>query len=204
MCKNSRKSPQSPQSPQSPAIFLDRDGTLIHGPEGHYTHRWEDAVWLPDTLDALAMLTHTLPMFRFFVVSNQAGIARGYTTYQETNRAFAQMYRDIWGAGGRLDTWVFCPHDIHDGCECRKPQPGMLYSLAHSHGINLRQSYMIGDWWSDIQAGESAGCKTILVRTGRGEKCLWTPEYAHNPPTYTARDLTRAVQWIIQDQTKIN
>lgn len=153
-------------SSRAPAIFLDRDGTL--NIEKGYLHQWADWEWLPGASDALAALKQN--GFKLIVVTNQAGVARGY--YDETAVAalHCQVNRDLKRRGAAIDAFYYCPHhpDISGACACRKPAPGMLTAAAADLYVDLAGSYMIGDKILDMEAGLAAGCRCILVRTGYG------------------------------------
>jgi D-glycero-D-manno-heptose 1,7-bisphosphate phosphatase len=107
------------------------------------------------------------------VITNQSGIARGYYTEADLEQLHLHMETEIAAAGGRVDGWYHCPHHPDypldsSQCDCRKPLPGLLQRAAHDLGIDLASSWMIGDKMADVKAGDSAGCRTILVKTGYG------------------------------------
>lgn len=117
--------------------------------------------------------------FTVIVVSNQAGIARGY--YGEEDAVFfGQAVKDeLAKEGAHIDAMYYCPHHPEAGigkfrvdCDCRKPKPGMLTRAKKEFSINLKRSFMVGDRSSDIEAGKRAGCTTIMVRTGYGDEEL--------------------------------
>jgi len=152
-----------------PAIFLDRDGTI--NVEKNYLYRFEDWEWIPGAQAAIARLNRA--GFLVVVVSNQAGIARGFYTEQDVMSLHERVLVDLNGSGGNIDAFYYCPHHPEHGdnrgCDCRKPSPGMLLEAARTLNIDLSKSWMIGDKAIDIQAGQLAGVSTILVRTGYGE-----------------------------------
>jgi D-glycero-D-manno-heptose 1,7-bisphosphate phosphatase len=148
-----------------PAIFLDRDGVIIEN-RSDYVRTWEDVVFIPGALTALADVAST--GFAIVVVTNQAGVGRGLiseTVAQSINESVCQ---EIVRTGGRIDGVYLCPHTGDDNCDCRKPKPGMLLQAAREHDIDLTQSWMIGDALTDLQAGKAAGARPLLVLTGRG------------------------------------
>jgi histidinol-phosphate phosphatase family protein len=101
------------------------------------------------------------------VVSNQSGIGRGLITEAEA-RAVADRFSELLqGQGIDLDAAYHCPHAPGDDCDCRKPKPGMLVQAARDLNVDLVRSYMVGDKWSDCEAGEQAGCKPVLIRHSR-------------------------------------
>jgi D-glycero-D-manno-heptose 1,7-bisphosphate phosphatase len=110
------------------------------------------------------------------VVSNQAGIARGYFDEDAVNRLHKHLQNELKSFGTAIDAFYFCPHHPELGlgaykvvCECRKGAPGMLLQAAREHDIDLEQSFMVGDKLADIEAGRRAGCRSVLVLTGYGE-----------------------------------
>jgi D-glycero-D-manno-heptose 1,7-bisphosphate phosphatase len=147
------------------AIFLDRDGVINENRPNH-VKCWEEFEWLPGVLTSLRRLARTgMPIF---VVTNQAIINRGITPAAVVDEIHRRMIATVEQAGGRIDKVYYCPHDNHEVCECRKPKPGMLKQAAEEFGIDLTRSFMVGDAWTDIEAGLSVGARSILVMTGRG------------------------------------
>lgn len=147
------------------AIFLDRDGVINENRADH-VKSWEEFQWLPGVLTSLRRLAQTgLPIF---VITNQAVINRGLVSEATVQDIHARMIATIIQAGGRIDKAFYCPHDNHEECECRKPRPGMLKQAALEFGIDLTRSYLVGDAWTDIEAGLAVGASSILVMTGRG------------------------------------
>lgn len=155
------------------AVFLDRDGTICV--DTHHPHRVEDLSFIPGSLEAIARLA-SLPL-HIIVVSNQAGIALGYYTRAEMSQFNRELRARIEETGGRIDAFYFCPHlepkhlppDVPP-CGCSKPSPGMLLEAARDFELDLTHTFIIGDKTSDVAAGESVGCITILVKTGKAGK----------------------------------
>lgn len=123
--------------------------------------------------------------FELFVVTNQPDVARGRATAAEIERMHEALVAMLPIREVRA-----CFHDGSDECSCRKPKPGMLTDAARDHGIDLRQSFMVGDRWSDVLAGQAAGCESILIETpySKKEKCS---------PDHVAADLMSATDWIL-------
>jgi histidinol-phosphate phosphatase family protein len=113
-----------------------------------------------------------------FVVTNQALVSRGELSEAELDNIHERMLAIIRKAGGRIDKVYYCPHDKDEVCDCRKPSPGMLKQAAAEFGIDLTHSFIVGDAWTDVEAGLAVGARSILVMTGRGRgqgnfaKCL--------------------------------
>lgn len=153
-----------------PAVFLDRDGTL--NVEKNYLYRVEDFEFIPGAVEAVSMLNHA--GFLVVVLTNQSGIARGFYSEADLRQLHRHVDALLAAEGARVDAWYYCPHHpegrepYRQPCNCRKPLPGMLLQAAEEHGINLKESVMIGDKLADIQAALAAGCRPILVRTGYG------------------------------------
>lgn len=154
------------------AVFIDRDGAIIQEPP-HYTYKLSQLELIDKSSEAIQLLN--VNSYLVIVVSNQAGIARGY--YKEDDAVIFNnaMKEQFAKAGAYIDAIYFCPHHpeatiekYRIDCDCRKPKPGMLRRAEHDFSIDLNQSFIIGDKLSDIEAGRDAGCKTIMVRTGHG------------------------------------
>ncbi|MBL8117294.1 MAG: D-glycero-beta-D-manno-heptose 1,7-bisphosphate 7-phosphatase [Anaerolineae bacterium] len=147
------------------AIFLDRDGVINENNADH-VKSWDEFKFIPGSLRSVRELTETgLPIF---IVTNQAAVNRGLMTVETLNEIHARMIRLINEAGGQIKQVYYCPHDNHEHCNCRKPAPGMLLQAAAEHHIDLSKSFMVGDAWTDVAAGVSAGARSILLMTGRG------------------------------------
>ena len=176
------------------AVFLDRDGTII-----------EDTKFSTDpaTLRPLAGALDGLRRLReagylLVVVTNQSGVARGTFDEASLQRFHEYMLRWFAERGVAIEAIYYCPHypegklaPFARTCDCRKPAPGMLLKAAKEHGINLAESWMIGDRPADMGAGRAAGCRTIRVGTGDP-----APE-DHPEPDFYAPDLSTAAQLIL-------
>lgn len=152
------------------AVFLDRDGTI--NVEKEYLFQPAEFEFIPGSDEAIALLNQA--GFVVVVVSNQAGVARGYYTEEDVYHLHNHVDQLLTVIGAKIDAWIYCPHHP-DGrgsyalpCKCRKPQPGMLLNASEKYDIDLESSIMIGDKLIDVQAGRVAGCRSILVRTGYG------------------------------------
>lgn len=142
-------------------VFLDRDGTLNVKPKrAEYIERPEDFVWLPGAKEAVALLKKK--GYEVYLISNQPGIARGRLTEEMLEEIHKKMLKELREAGGDLDGLYICPHGWNDGCDCRKPRPGMLYQAQKEHSLNLRECFFIGDDDRDMEAGEAAEVKHCI------------------------------------------
>ncbi|OQY81536.1 MAG: D-glycero-beta-D-manno-heptose-1,7-bisphosphate 7-phosphatase [Chloroflexi bacterium UTCFX4] len=176
------------------AIFLDRDG-VINVNRSPYVMAWQEFVFETDALTALAQLAQT--DFLLVVVSNQSGIGRGQMTRAAVEEIHARMRRAIADAGGRLDRIYYCPHAPTDGCECRKPAPGMLLRGSAELNIDLARSFFVGDWIDDVRAARRAGVTPLLVQTGRGAHALQEIQHAQLAPPAIFDNLMRAAEWLL-------
>lgn len=154
-----------------PAIFLDRDGVVID--DVHYLASPAQVRLIPGSADAIASLNRA--GWPVVVVTNQSGVARGLFTTDGVHAVHEHLSEQLAGYGAKIEAYYFCPHyptaDVpayRVDCSCRKPKPGMLLQAAEELGLDLTQSWMIGDKVSDLAAGAAAGASTILVRTGHG------------------------------------
>ena len=154
----------------TPAIFLDRDGVIIAN-RPQYVRSWADVEIFPQAIQALKML-NGLP-YKIVVVTNQAGVSRGIISQEVAEEINRRLREVIEGAGGRIDGIYMCPHQPEDGCNCRKPRPGLIELAARELSLDLAGSFLVGDMYSDLLAGQAAGVPRLaLVRTGLGASQL--------------------------------
>lgn len=145
-----------------PAVFLDRDGVINQkASEGQYVTRWEDFRVLPGVVEGIAQLNRA--GLSVIVVTNQRCVANGLISEKELQKLHQKMIEHFAKAGATIDAIYYCPHPVEPACLCRKPAPGMLLEAARAHGLDLAASWMMGDAESDIQAGKSAGCRTVRL-----------------------------------------
>jgi len=157
-----------------PAVFLDRDGVLIEN-RADYVRDWSQVTILPKTITALANFRNT--EYKIVLVTNQSGIGRGLISLKTAQEINDQLVNAIEGNGGRIDGVYMCPHTPEDQCDCRKPRSGLLLQAARELSLDLGSSWMVGDAWSDLLAGQAANLKgVILVKTGRGTDQLLQPK----------------------------
>lgn len=179
------------------AIFLDRDGTLVH--PRHYPSRPEDL----RLYDGIGPELYALRRmgFKLVVITNQSGVARGFFTPADLDRMHTHLRERLAAWGVRLDGVYYCPHHpkgvvpgLAVRCDCRKPQPGMLLRAAQELRLSLEDSWLVGDILDDVEAGNRARCQSILVDLGTESR----PEQPMRHPAYVARDTVHALR-IIQD-----
>jgi D-glycero-D-manno-heptose 1,7-bisphosphate phosphatase len=159
-------------SPRKPAVFIDRDGVLIEDVD--YLDDPGDIAILPGAAEGIAALNRA--GWPVVIVTNQSGVARGLFSAATVELIHDRLLELLEGYGARIAAIYYCPHHPTSGlsghgleCDCRKPRPGMLHKAAAELGLDLASSWMIGDRLTDLQAGAAAGCRTVLVRTGKGE-----------------------------------
>ncbi|MGD1995055.1 MAG: HAD family hydrolase [Anaerolineae bacterium] len=151
------------------AVFVDRDGVICRNRDDH-VKSWEEFVFLPGVLEALARLAR-LDLY-VVVITNQAVVNRHIAPVEVVEDIHGRMVRAVEAAGGRVDRVMYCPHRPDERCACRKPQPGLLLRAVEELGLDLSRSYLIGDAETDMRAGRTAGCRRYLVLTGRGRRQL--------------------------------
>jgi D-glycero-D-manno-heptose 1,7-bisphosphate phosphatase len=149
------------------AVFLDRDGVLnqsiVRDGTPHPPAGLDQVALYPDAAGALRRLKQA--GYLLIVVTNQPDIARGTET-----RAAVDGVNAAIGAALPVDEFLVCAHDDSDNCPCRKPKPGMVLDAAARHAVDLRQSFLIGDRWRDIDCGAAAGVRTVLIDRGYRER----------------------------------
>ena len=173
------------------AVFLDRDGVLNHAVirdgKPHPPANVSELVITDGAAAALASLKAA--GFELYVVTNQPDIARGTATWPDVSAINSALSASL-----PLDGFYVCPHDNSDQCQCRKPNPGLLLQAASEHSLSLADSYMIGDRWRDIEAGQRAGCRTIWIHCGYAER------RPSRDPDVTLDSLAEAAAWILQQE----
>ncbi len=187
--------------PGKPAVFFDRDGTLNRD-VGYVTH-----------LDAYELLPRAAAAVRrvneagwlAILVTNQAGVARGYFPESMVEAAHGKLRDELRAEGARLDAIYYCPHAPNGDvpayaidCRMRKPYPGMILKAGEERGVDLEKSVMLGDKYSDLEAGWRAGCGAGLLLTGygRGERELRGARWPRQPD-FVAEDAYHAVEIVL-------
>lgn len=195
---------QSP-SIKSRAVFLDRDGVLIEDVD--LLTRADQLRLLPGVPEALCALSDA--GFKLIVVSNQPVVARGLITEADVEQIHSELQQRLLAAGSpAVERFYFCPHhpnatlpEYRIVCDCRKPRPGMFLQAAREREIDLRSSFAVGDRITDIIAGAKAGCRTILVQTGKHQdKPIETsgPLDVSVRPNHTCANLPAAARWLLK------
>jgi D-glycero-D-manno-heptose 1,7-bisphosphate phosphatase len=180
-------------------VFLDRDGT-INQDSADYIKGWSEFVFLPRSIEALRDLTAA--GFTIIVITNQSAIARKLISPQELEKIHSKMKTAVQSQGGKIGDIFFCPHLPDDGCDCRKPAPGLIYQAQQKHDIDLSTAVMIGDSARDIECAHAAGCgRSILVKTGNIQEAQQIMAEKGLHPDYVAQDLYDAARWMIGFQS---
>ncbi len=153
----------------SKAAFFDRDGVL--NLDTGYAHRPGQIEWVQGAFEAVKKVNAA--GYRAFVVTNQAGVARGYYTEETVQALHRWMTEEMARHGAEIGEFVYCPHHPTEGrgeylkdCNCRKPKPGMLKALIEKHGIDAGASFLVGDYPSDLEAARAAGVEGFLFKGG--------------------------------------
>lgn len=172
------------------AVFLDRDGVI------NRTVVRDGKPYPPDSEDALEIIAGVAEAllrlrnhgYLLIVITNQPDVARGTTTRESVERMHQHLLAQL-----ALDEIIACYHD-GDVCDCRKPKPGALLAAANRYGIDLNQSYMVGDRWRDVEAGQRAGCTALFIDRGYHER-------QPVAPFVRVKSLTEAAAWILEDKS---
>jgi len=182
------------------AVFIDKDGTLIR--DIAYNVDPDKIELEPYAETALRLLSQQ--DYVFIIISNQAGIARGYFKEKDLQGVTNKVKSLLSPAGIKLDGFFYCPHhpegvipEYAVNCSCRKPEPGMILQAADIFDIDLSKSWMIGDILNDVEAGNRAGCRSLLINNGHETR--WELN-EYRLPEYAASDLLDAAEFIISHQ----
>ena len=177
-------------------VFLDRDGVINENRPDH-VKSWSEFQFLPGAPEAVARLSQAGA--RVFVITNQAIINRGMVSRETVDAINQQMVGAINERGGRIDEVAYCPHRPEEQCSCRKPRPGLLLEIARKYGIELKETVVIGDALTDVEAALVAGCQAILVLTGRGSEQLEMATAMGKNGFVVAADLGAATEFLLHE-----
>ncbi|MEK7433815.1 MAG: D-glycero-beta-D-manno-heptose 1,7-bisphosphate 7-phosphatase [Cyanobacteriota bacterium] len=182
------------------AVFFDRDGTI--NVEAGYIRDLKDLKLIEGASKSIAKLKEA--GFIIILVTNQSGPARGYYSEEWVNTLNNTVQKMLLEEGTSLDEIYYCPH-LPDGkvpeytkdCDCRKPNIAMFLQGKEKYNLDFSKSFMVGDKATDVEAGHNAGCKSVLLKTGYGDKVL-KGEYQNIPDAdYIADDINAASDWIL-------
>lgn len=156
------------------AVFFDRDGTLnrsnFDGNKSHAPTTFADFEIFPEAIYVISRLKEL--GFQIIVITNQPTIATGVLPLSELEKMNKLLLDTL-----KVNAIHYCPHTDHVLCNCRKPEPGMLFAARDEHDLDLSKSFMVGDTWKDVIAGQKAGCKTILLRRQWSEEDKCNPDF---------------------------
>lgn len=174
------------------AVFLDRDG-VINEDRDDYVKSTNELKIFPYVPESIYRLNEA--GYEVVIISNQQAIAKKIISEAGLQAMQDEISSSVSEAGGKIARFYYCKHLADDGCSCRKPKPGLLQIAARENGIELSETFMIGDAERDIIAGKAAGCKTILVLSGK----LTQADAANltNRPDHIAGNLAEAVNWLL-------
>jgi D-glycero-D-manno-heptose 1,7-bisphosphate phosphatase len=180
-------------------VYLDRDGTINHdSPE--YIKSRSEFKFIPGSIEAIRLLT--LGGFTSIVITNQSALGRKFISRGELDDIHALMKNAILSGGGKITDIFFCPHLPDDGCECRKPAPGLLLQAQRKYNIDLAKSIMVGDSAKDIECARNAGCgKAVLVKSGKDDDAEHILKTKQIVVDYAAKNLYEAAKWILANST---
>lgn len=175
-------------------IILDRDG-VINQDSDNFIKSVDEFIPLPGSLEAIARLNQA--GYRVAVATNQSGIARGYYDLSTLNAMHEKLRRLLATLGGNIEMIAYCPHGPDEGCNCRKPRPGMYQDIARRMEQPLDNVPVIGDSLRDLQAAQAVNARPILVRTGKGERTIAKGDGLDGIPVYD--DLAAAVSALLEE-----
>lgn len=178
-------------------IVLDRDG-VINEDRGEPITQVDDWVPIQGSLEAIARLHQA--GWHIAVATNQSGIARGLMEIDQLLAVHQKMHDMVGQVGGRIDVVAFCPHSDSNQCTCRKPAPGMLYSISERLDVDLSTVVLVGDSLRDMQAAMAAAAQPIVVRTGKGQMTLDNNKGLEHIPAYD--DLLSYVDVLLSPENK--
>ena len=178
-----------------PLVLLDRDGVINQEPRGSYITTASEWIPIPGSLEAIGRLTRA--GFRVVILSNQSAVGRGVLELSDLDAIHSQLRGAVERAGGHVSGIFYCPHHPEEGCECRKPAPGLIHRAEAVLGFSARGAPMVGDQLSDVLAARRAGCRPVLVRTGRGGEISLDHTELAGVPVYG--DLAEAANAILAE-----
>src|SRR5271157_5159586 len=174
-------------------VLLDRDGVINRRIISGYVTCWEKFVFLPGALEALRLLNEK--NYQVIVVSNQAGVGKGLMSAADLDEVTLRFNAEVEAHGGRILSVYYCTHRAEDGCECRKPKPGLLRHAQAEHHFDFERAFLVGDTESDLRAAHAAGCPAIMV-SGTPVSAL---EKLPHAPRLTVPTLLAAAEFLINE-----
>lgn len=183
------------------AVFIDKDGTLIENVP--YNADPDKIILTKGASEALKLLKQY--NFKLIIISNQPGVALGYFKEKELNAVNKKIQLLLKDAKVQLDDFYYCPHlpegnifPYNNHCNCRKPLPGLILKAAEEHQVDLQNSWMIGDILNDVEAGNAAGCKSILIDNGNETEWILNEKRI---PDFIVKEFSDAASAILSIKT---
>jgi D-glycero-D-manno-heptose 1,7-bisphosphate phosphatase len=188
------------------AVFFDRDGTINE--EAGYIRDLNNLKLISGAAEAIEKLRKS--GFLAILITNQSGPARGYYSEDWVKKLNDRVQELLNENGTKLDSMYYCPH-LPDGtvpeytkeCDCRKPNTRLFLNAKNDFDIDLKNSFMLGDKATDVEAGHNAGCKSILLKTGYGEQVLSGTYQSVPDADYIADDIVDAAEWILKNSNNL-
>ena len=180
------------------AVFMDRDGTVSE----EVGYMYHAGLYRPFPFAGPAVRKINESGMKAVLITNQSGIERGFFPESLVHQIHDILKAELARHDAVLDAVYFCPHHPETGCDCRKPRPGMLRQAEREHGIDLTQSFMIGDKYLDVGVGHAAGARSVLVLTGYGREELEQNKNNPEQPDFVAENLLEAVEAITSGKYK--
>lgn len=177
-----------------PLIILDRDG-VINQDSDNFIRTVDEFIPLPGSLEAIARLSQA--GYQVAIATNQSGIGRAYFELASLDAMHDKLRSLLAPLGGRIDYIAYCPHAPDQGCDCRKPKPGMYLQISEALGYPLDDVPVVGDSLRDLQAAQVVGARPILVRTGKGSRTLAKGEGLAGIPVHA--DLAAVVDSLLNE-----
>ncbi|HVX28751.1 MAG TPA: HAD family hydrolase [Parafilimonas sp.] len=185
------------------AVFIDRDGTLIKNVP--YNANPALIEFLPDAIETLSVLKKN--KFLLILISNQSGVARGFFSVEQLEEMHDVIQQTLSNFNVKLNAIYYCPHhpegkikEYAIECKCRKPKPGLILKAATKYNIDLNNSWMVGDILNDVEAGNAAGCKTILLDNGNETEWIVNEK---REPAFTVESWRMIAQTIVSNEKVI-
>ena len=174
-------------------VLLDRDGVINARPGPGWVRHWEEFRFLPRAVEALRKLNEN--GYKSIIVSNQSGVGRGLLSEEDLETITANFREEAAKQGAGIEAVFYCTHRPEDGCECRKPRPGLLLKAQREYGFPFPSTFLVGDTEVDFQAGTSVGCPVILIADSGGKP----PEASRLKPRAYVSNLYEAVEYILRN-----
>ncbi|UYM18372.1 D-glycero-beta-D-manno-heptose 1,7-bisphosphate 7-phosphatase [Endozoicomonas euniceicola] len=162
-------------------IILDRDG-VVNEDSDNYIRSVDEWIPVPGSIEAIARLSKA--GYTLAVATNQSGIARGYYPLSELEAMHTRMNQLVQEQGGHIDCVRYCPHGPDEGCQCRKPETGLVDQIEQHLNMSASGAWLVGDSLKDLQCARRKHCQPALVRTGKGERTLAKGEGLEGVPVF--------------------